>query len=718
MTTSRKLVRKLIAQLPAVKNQDVRRNGQPHSTRPEDDLPKWLDDHGFKYKVKSNVSGNRTGYLITCPFDSSHAGTECIIMQDNDTGQISFKCQHDSCKDKSWKDAREKIAPGESQPRAPYLIEHGCIAQESASRDGKRFTIPLCNFTANIVEQTILDDGVERRLTLALEGKLADQTPLPRTLIPAAEFAAMGWIVPSWGPRAVVHAGMGTKDHLRAAVQLLSGDVPSKLIYGHTGWREIGGQWAYLHSGGAIGARGTIVGIEVALPDSLALYAVPEPVQGHELRECIRATLQFLQVAPERVTIPLLASAYRAVLLTADFAVHISGRTGTLKTALATVNQQRFGAGMDVRHLPGSWSSTGNSLEALAFVAKDALLVIDDFNPHGSVHDVARAHREADRVIRAQGNLSGRGRCRPDGSPRPTKPPRGLILSTGEDIPRGQSLRARLLTLELSPGEVDLGKLTQCQADAAAGKYAMAMAGYLQWLAPKIEGIRQRLPGKVAGLRSEHATEGQHGRTPGIAADLFIGIDYFLRFAEECRAISHEERKDYLGRTKAALATAVAEQVENLEAAEPTSHFLRLIAAALTSGRAHVASSHGNRPRNAAAAWGWHKVGAGDWAPQGKRIGWLHGEDLYLSPDAAFAEAQKLAAEQGETLPIAEKTLWKRCRERGLLVSFESGRCTIRHTIDGMRRYCVHFRAKSVYGRAELSQSSQIMRETQKRPRK
>jgi hypothetical protein len=31
--------------------------------------------------------------------------------------------------------------------------------------------------------------------------------------------------------------------------------------------------------------------------------------------------------------------------------------------------------------LPAAWSSTGNALEVLAFHAKDALLVIDDFAP-------------------------------------------------------------------------------------------------------------------------------------------------------------------------------------------------------------------------------------------------------------------------------------------------------------------------------------------------
>ena len=65
-----------------------------------------------------------------------------------------------------------------------------------------------------------------------------------------------------------------------------------------------------------------------------------------------------------------------------------------------------------------------------------------------------RYHKEADRLFRGQGNHAGRQRMRADGSLRPAKPPRGLILSTGEDVPRGQSLRARLLVLEVSPGRL------------------------------------------------------------------------------------------------------------------------------------------------------------------------------------------------------------------------------------------------------------------------
>src|SRR5262249_57001791 len=107
---------------------------------------------------------------------------------------------------------------------------------------------------------------------------------------------------------------------------------------------------------------------------------------------------------------------------------------------------------MDARPLPASWSSTGNALEGLAFTAKDALLVVDDFCPTGSTGDVQRYHKEADRLFRGQGNRAGRQRMRADTTLRPDKPPRGLALSTGEDVPRGQSLRARLLVLDVSPG--------------------------------------------------------------------------------------------------------------------------------------------------------------------------------------------------------------------------------------------------------------------------
>ena len=65
-------------------------------------------------------------------------------------------------------------------------------------------------------------------------------------------------------------------------------------------------------------------------------------------------------------------------------------------------------------------------------------------------------------------------------------------------------------------------------------------------------------------------------------------------------------------------------------------------------------------------------------------------DDLYLQPDAAFATAQRVAREQGATLPITMRTLWKRLAESGMLKSREKGKNTNRKTIEGRRELILH----------------------------
>jgi len=92
------------------------------------------------------------------------------------------------------------------------------------------------------------------------------------------------------GARAIVYPGLGLRDHARAAVQVLSGEMPERHVYSHSGWRELPGGWAYLHAGGAIGEAGPVSGVEVALPDALAPMVLPDPPAGDELLSAVRAT--------------------------------------------------------------------------------------------------------------------------------------------------------------------------------------------------------------------------------------------------------------------------------------------------------------------------------------------------------------------------------------------------------------------------------------------
>jgi hypothetical protein len=595
-----------------------------------------------------------------------------------------------------------------------YRVSGGRIVRDVATHEGGTVELPLATWHGRIVEETIHDDGAEQSVSLAVEGALADGTPLPRVEIRADDWPYMRWPLERWGTRAVVLAGAGTADHLRCALQLLSGDVPRHTVYTHTGWREVGSGWLYVHGAGAISADGQASDIAVSLPDALTGYILPKPPTGHALAEAIRASLTILEVAPDRITVPLMGGLFRAVLGPADYALHLAGPTGVGKTELAALVQQHHGAGLDARHLPGSWTSTGNAIEGLAFAAKDAILAVDDFAPGGTVAEAARMHREAGRVLRAQGNRAGRLRMRADTTLRPAKPPRGMILSTGEDVPRGASLRARLLVLEVGPGELDFSRLTPCQRDAADGRYAEALAGYLRWLAPQYQAILDGLREKTAELRDRARAEGLHARTPGIIADLATGWRCWLDYALAAGAIDLATRDALARRVWRALGEAGATQADHVAAADPVEQFLRLLSAALASGRAHIADSTGDAPKHA-AAWGWREreIGAGEfiraeWQPQGRRIGWVDGENLYLEPEAAFAEAQSLASIQGDSVPVSSRTLHKRLKDRCLLVSTEPGKLLTRRTVEGQRRIVIHLATGAIsHGQGESGEQGQ-----------
>lgn len=553
--------------------------------------------------------------------------------------------------------------------------------------------VPLCNFTARIVTECEEDDGIETRRTFEIAVRQGERTATVR--IPWEKFNAVNWPIEALGADAAIVPGPMARDHIRFATQLFSKGAPKRKLYAHLGWRRIGEQWGYLHAGGAIGKEGSVTGIEVTLPAALEQFVLPSPPEEDGIKRAVRASLGILSVAPETITFPLLAAVYRAVLGDTDLSIHLAGQTGLGKSELVALAQQHHGPELDARHLPASWTSTGNALEGLAFTAKDSLLVIDDFCPTGSTADVQRFHRDADRVFRAQGNHAGRLRMRADTSLKPAKPPRGMVISTGEDVPRGQSLRARILIIEPSPGDTNWSILSDCQKDAAEGLYAQSLAGFLRWLAPQYETLKKGLRREVEDLRAQ-AVQGGHKRTPEIVANLSVGFRYFLAFACETEAISTEEQETLWRECWAALSTVATFQSKHQEGNEPARRFLELINAALSSGKAHLANSSGGTPADP-ESWGWRLEGD-TWAAKGTRIGWLEGDSIYLQPDSSYSCTQDLARSQGDSISVSVQTLRRCLKEKSLLASWDEARetATVRRILEGKQQAVLHLR-KSVF---------------------
>jgi hypothetical protein len=334
------------------------------------------------------------------------------------------------------------------------------------------------------------------------------------------------------------------------------------------------------------------------------------------------------------------------------------------------------------------------------------VLVVDDFVPQGRAENVAREHGKADRVFRAQGDASGRQRMTADGHLQPTYKPRGIIVSTGEDTPLGQSLQARILVLNVSPGDVIIEALTACQHAGAQGVYAQAIAAFIQWIAQGYDTMPGFITTKAATRRGDfHAA---HRRNTDIAAHLLTGFEMFLSFAKMEGVISSEEEKAFQERGLQALQAAVGEQQQLQTTSDPVELYLRYLDAALTGGQAHVADMAGLVPEHPHSwGWratvelggplregGWQAIPSGEWRPQGRRIGWIEGDNLYLDPIGAFAVVQDMGRRTNNQITLTDQTLRKRLHEAGKLASIDTTRktLTIRKVIEGERKQVLHLK--------------------------
>ncbi|MCE9564038.1 MAG: hypothetical protein K8U57_18500 [Planctomycetes bacterium] len=574
----------------------------------------------------------------------------------------------------------------------PYVVSGNQICIESIDANSEVKRTALCNFTAVITSDITRDDGTEKTRTFGVQGCLHG-TPLEPIQVSSADFDEMKWPAKEWGAEPNVYAVKSVKDHLRSAIRFLSGRIPRRTIYTHTGWREIGGRWVYLTAGGAIGSTGVVPDVTVDFGDSsLKHYLLPEPSHIADQARYVRASLGLLNgLADDRIMYPLFASIWRAVLGESSTILAINGLTGAKKSQLAALFQQHWGKTMDAQHLPASWQPTANVLERIGHNAKDAGLVVDDFCPPNG-HEAAKYHAKADDLLRGAGNGSSRGRMRADTTLRPSKPTRCLIVTTGETSPRGQSLQARMLQLDLVKEMVDEDRLTVCQQDAANGDYAHAMSAFVQWLAPQYAEMKRGLASEIINERDLVAQNGQHGRTRTIVADLLVGLSWFLEFAQTVGAISKEQALSHLERAQNSLADAAVRQTEDQSSEEPTGKFLRLLSAAIAGGNAHVAAPDGSEP-DKSGQWGWR-----DRHPLGTCVGWVDGDDLYLEPALSFGAACDVAESVNDGFHIGVRDLQKRLDSAGLLVGVKAGRQrTARKTLGGKTsRPVLHLKVSSL----------------------
>ena len=561
--------------------------------------------------------------------------------------------------------------------------------------------VKLCNFIASIDADITKTDGINKTKCFRVAGRLETGQQLLSIDVQAEHFDKLEWLTANWG--AVVQIGVGPrfKDHVAAAIKYHS-DPQQIEIATHTGWIRCGNEFGFLSNSGAISKDGLNPDIVSELKGVLADYELPDPdvEMDYSVSEIIDC---FANVHSSGFGVILLGGVFRSVLSEFNpvkLSIYLQGTTGTYKSALAGCYQSFFGKDFNYSHLPENWSSTGNAIEKKGFLAKDVLFVVDDFVARGSQSEVSRLHHAAERVLRSQGNQSGRDRLTPQSEIKGAYHPRGLILATGEDTPNGHSLQARLVLLSIERGQINTEILSSLQSHGQKGNLSHIMSQYIKWVA------QQAYDGKINKVIEDlhkrfmpFFTGQGHSRMPDNLTSLLVGLNTFIQFAVETKKITTNQAERVLEMAKQCSISLALFQANMDREISDASRFIELIKIAVSSELAHIASTKGNIPHNH-EVFGWKEVGFGTNSRnegQGRRIGWVDGESIYIHPGNSLSVVKPMSTSIGNYLGSSQTAIGKALKEEGFLVKWDKERNTEKVTVGGKREYVFHLKTKDVF---------------------
>ncbi len=586
----------------------------------------------------------------------------------------------------------------------PYRIVNGGIVRLKNTREGE---IPqkLTNFVARVEEEVVRDDGAEVRRIYKISGEAAGKA-LGRVEIPAASFGPMNWVSDAWGLSARITAGQGAKDHAREAIELLSNRALTRRMYAHTGWREMpGGELAYLHASGAIGEEG----VEVELEPGLERYALPDPgsFAKEDLAAAVRISIGFLDLAPLRITAPLLAAAYLAPLseiTPPDFTLWLWGPTGSYKSTLAALLLSHFGRFSETS-LPLSFESTSNALERSLFLLKDVLATVDDWRPGVSRGDAAAMDTKAQRLLRAVGNRQGRGRMTSDTTLRRSYAPRGVVMATAESLPEGpafESAAARSLSVNVSRGVLDVPALSALQRES--GALALAMAGYVRWIGENHARLREGVPAFRERMRAKMRSDltDAHPRTPDTVAALRASIES-LRAYGVAVGVDKDVAAQFQERAATGIVEAARAHAEATKGGDPATRFLELLGSLFAGGNAHAKARETGEHPPRCQELGWEdetdEQSTNMYRPKrgAEFVGWADGAQLYLDKESAYAAVAHFATRGNIPFGIKPRALWEALKRAGVSLTDE-GRTDTTTKVEGKTRRVVQVPRAMIFG--------------------
>lgn len=537
-----------------------------------------------------------------------------------------------------------------------------CVHEKSLCVNVKDCSIPVCNFLPIIDEQVIYSNGKDVTTEYLVHGYLLDtKEELPQIRLTKKELESFNFVLNSdWKINAVICAGNGNKDKIREVAQIVSKDfMKVTKVFSHTGFIRENGKLNYLYHNGVIGNSKNI---KVDLSsDKLQQYCFTQ--KEFDIKESLQTSYAIMKLASPKIIIPLIATTYLSPLtsllasksVNADFILWIEGKTGTRKSSLAALAQSHFG-NFDRNTFPCSFRDTLNSIEKKAFITKDTLNVIDDFNPESYSNT---KQNTAEKLFAMYGDRAGRDRMSQDGKTlRSPYVARGQCIVTAESFPNvAESRLARCLVIDIKQNDIDLQRLSLLQNNKE--KLAYSMQQYIKWIITNEDKILTKAVEVKNKLNIENQDNNIHGRVNESVNVLYIGMVIYLDFLQDNKIITKDMAENTLSLTLTTLNNIAKEQMQDVETSNPVNMFFNALEQLYVTDKIHFRD--------------YNKVTQSKYF--GTHIGYIDNRKsneyekgfYYLFPDVSYAEILKFYRNQNMNFPISKASLWKYLDTEGYL---------------------------------------------------
>lgn len=404
--------------------------------------------------------------------------------------------------------------------------------------------------------------------------------------LPALELYKLQWIPMKLGMHAII--ADGRKNEFLLILKKLFKEVEIVDTYNSIGWvKSSNGKLVYSDSDGAI----TNDRIKVDIDEHLSNYRFSR--KDIDVSKAAKASLSLLNVVDKGSAYVLMALVFLCPLLEyigkvsklPEFVVWLYGFTGTRKTTIAKLFASYFGD-FDNR-VTASFNDTYSSIELKAYKLKDSLMLLDDFCPQQSFKETQNINTIAEKVVRAYGDRTSRGRLNVTMESHTQFIPRGMALITGETIVPGNSTVARVVPLELKKESVNLEQLTEAQKNTEL--LTVVMREYILWIANEVDSNRadflETIKENYKCFLDEIKVDAieTHGRTYEAFAWLLVALDMMYQFHCSHGVISKDEADEGIEEAKSEFLELIKAKHELSKSDNPVDLFIETIKEFITS---------------------------------------------------------------------------------------------------------------------------------------